>query len=72
MRPVTLSVLRGGKQFDCSLMAVKPLNAHELRALPWASFPGWSDTNVTLLHPAPMEQIQASATQIFNTLGAPV
>jgi regulator of sigma E protease len=25
---------------------------------------------VTLLHPAPMEQIQASATQIFNTLGA--
>ena len=69
VRPVTLSVLRGGKQFDCSLTAVKPLTptncGPSLGILSW-----WSDTNVTLLHPAPMEQIQASATQIFNTLGA--
>jgi regulator of sigma E protease len=38
---------------------------------PLLGIAGWvGNTNVTLLHPTPVEQIKTSAGQIFNTLGA--
>jgi regulator of sigma E protease len=69
VRPVTLSIKRGDAQFDRTLLAVKPLSptssGPSLGIISWQA-----DTNVTLLHPKPFEQIQASAAQIFNTFGA--
>ena len=66
VKPLTLSVKRGGEQFDRTLLAVKPLSptnsGPSLGILAWQA-----DTNVTLLYPKPVEQIQASAAQIFNT-----
>jgi regulator of sigma E protease len=69
VQPVVLTVKRGSKQFDCTLLAVKPIQ-------PTNSNPSLGllelgdETNVTLVHPSPLEQIQASAGQIFNTFGA--
>jgi regulator of sigma E protease len=69
VRPLTVTVQRDGKEFDRALVAVKPLSpansGPSLGILSWQA-----DTNVTMLHPKPMEQIQASAMQIVNTLGA--
>lgn len=68
-KPITLSVKRGNEQFDRTLLAVKPLSP--TNSGPSLGIVSWqADTNVTLLHPNPMEQIQASAGQIFNTFGA--
>lgn len=69
VRPMTLSVVRDGKSFECTMTPVKPLvptnSGPSLGIVSWRA-----DTNVTMIYPAPMDQIQASATQIFNTLGA--
>jgi regulator of sigma E protease len=69
VRPLTLSIVRDGKQFDRTITAVKPLSpansGPSLGILSWHA-----DTNLTMLHPRPLEQIQASAMQIVNTLGA--
>jgi regulator of sigma E protease len=69
VQPVVLTVKRGGGQFDRALIAVKPLQ-------PTNSPPSLGlielgdETNVTMLHPSPLEQIQASAGQIASTFGA--
>jgi len=69
VKPLTLTIRRGSEQFDCTLTPVKPL-------LPTNSFPllgilNWQgDTNVSLVHQSPLEQIKISAGQIFNTFGA--
>jgi len=69
VKPVTLSVKRGDQQFDRILLAVKPLSP--TNSGPALGIVSWqADTNVALLHPSPIEQIQASAGQIFNTFGA--
>jgi len=69
VKPITLSVKRGSEQFDRTLLAVKPLSP--TNSGPSLGIISWqADTNVTLLHPNPIEQIQASAGQIFNTFGA--
>jgi regulator of sigma E protease len=69
VKPVTLSIKRGTDQFDRTLLAVKPLSP--TNSGPSLGIISWqADTNVTLLHPNPIEQIQASAGQIFNTFGA--
>ena len=69
VKPVTLSVKRGGEQFEHTLLAVKPLSP--TNSGPSLGIVSWqADTNVTLLHPKPFDQIQASAAQIFNTFGA--
>ena len=66
--PVTLTVKRGSEQFDKTLLAEKPLK-------PAASGPSFGivawqgNTNITLVHPSPVEQIHSSAMQIFATLG---
>ena len=69
VKPVTLSIRRGDEQFDRTLLAVQPLTP--TNSGPSLGIVSWqADTNVTLMHPKPLEQIQASAAQIFNTFGA--
>jgi regulator of sigma E protease len=69
VQPVVLTVKRGSEQFDRTLLAVKPSQpANSSPALGLIELV--DETNVTLLHQKPFEQIQASAAQIFNTFGA--
>ncbi len=69
VKPLTLSVRRGGEQFDRELLAIKPVQPKN--ASPKLGILSWQgDTNVLLLHPSPLEQIQVSAGQIVNTFGA--
>ena len=67
--PVTLfTVRRGTNNFDLALLAEKPLqptNAPPSFGIVWQV-----DTNITLAHPRPLEQIQSSAETIFATFGA--
>jgi regulator of sigma E protease len=69
VKPLTLSIRRGGEQFDRELLPVKPVQPKN--ATPMLGILSWQgDTNVMLLHPSPLEQIQVSAGQIVNTFGA--
>jgi regulator of sigma E protease len=69
VKPLTLAIRRGGEQFDRELLAVKPLQPKN--AAPMLGILSWQgDTNIMLLHPSPLEQIQVSAGQIVNTFGA--
>jgi regulator of sigma E protease len=69
VQPVVLTVNRAGKQFDSTLLAVKPLQpTNSPPSLGLISL--GDETNVTLVHPSPFDQIQASAGQIFNTFSA--
>ena len=67
--PVTFTVKRGNEQFDHTMLAVKPLqptnSAPSFGILSWLG-----DTNVTLAHPNPWQQISDSSSQIFSTVGA--
>ena len=59
----------GAEQFDRTLLAVRP--QQPTNAYPLIGILSWlGDTNVTLVHPSPMSQIEASAGQIFSTVGA--
>lgn len=67
--PVTLSVKRGNQQFDRTLLAVKPLqptNSPPLLGIISLQVA----TNVSLLHPSPLDQIQTSVGQIMGTFQA--
>jgi len=69
VKPLTLTVRRGGEQFDKTLTPVKPVQP--ANAYPLLGITAWQgDTNKTLVYPSPAEQIKASAGQIFNTFGA--
>jgi regulator of sigma E protease len=69
VRPLTLTVRRGGEQFNRELLPVKPLLP--TNAFPLIGIMSWQgDTNITLVHPNPLDQVSASALQIFNTFGA--
>ena len=69
VKPLTLTVLRGGEQFEKTLTPVKPLQP--TNAYPLLGITAWQgDTNKTLVYPSPAEQIKASAGQVFNTIGA--
>lgn len=68
-QPVTLTVKRGDRQFDRTLLAVKP--AQPTNSAPLLGILGWQgDTNTTLAHPSPLDQIKDSVDQITGTLGA--
>jgi len=68
-QPVTLTVKRGGEQFDRALLAVKPLQPKD--SYPMFGILSWQvDTNFLLVHPDPLEQIQSSVGQIVGTIGA--
>jgi regulator of sigma E protease len=68
-QPVTLTVKRGNEQFDRTLLAVKPFQPKGYN--PLLGIMSWqADTNVMLVHPDPLEQIQSSVGQIVGTIGA--
>jgi regulator of sigma E protease len=66
--PMRLTVRRGGEEFEKVLTPETPIqpagSPPSLGILSWQA-----NTNVTLAHPGPWEQIEASATQIVATLG---
>ena len=67
--PVMFTIRRGAEQFDRSLLAEKPLTPTNLP--PSFGILSWQgNTNKTLIYPGPWEQIEASAGQIFATVGA--
>jgi regulator of sigma E protease len=69
VKPLTLTIRRGDEQFDRTLLAVKPLQPTNVP--PLLGIISWKgDTNFTLVHPNPWDQVCASATQIFSTVGA--
>ncbi|MEI6074116.1 MAG: RIP metalloprotease RseP [Verrucomicrobiota bacterium] len=69
VKPLTLTIRRGSAQFDRTVLPVKPLQP--TNAYPLLGIMSWQgDTNISLVHPSPLEQIQVSTSQIFNTLGA--
>jgi len=68
IEPVTLTVQRGTNNFDLPLLAARPIqptNAPPSFGIVWQV-----DTNITLAHPGPLDQIQSSAGTIFATFGA--
>jgi len=68
-QPVTLTVRRGTEQFDRTLLAAKPVQP--TNAYPILGIMAWrGDTNTTLAHPNPVEQIRDSVGQITGTIGA--
>ena len=68
-QPVTLTVKRGNSQFERTLLAVKP--AQPTNSTPLLGILGWQgDTNSSLVHPSPVDQIKESVGQITGTIGA--
>ncbi len=67
--PVSFTIRRGPEQFDRTMLAEKPLTPTNLP--PSFGILSWQgNTNKTLVYPGPWEQIEASAGQIFATIGA--
>ena len=67
--PITLTIKRGSEQFDRTLLAVKPLQP--TNSPPLLGFVSLQvETNETLAHPSPFEQIQTSVSQIMGTFHA--
>jgi len=68
VKPMRFTVVRGNETFDRTVMPEKPLSP--TNSGPSFGIIGWQgDTNVSLSHPNPLEQVRASAGQIFATLG---
>jgi len=69
VRPLALTIRRGNVMFDRTLLAVRPVQPTNsnpsLGILAWGA-----ETNFMLVHPRPLDQIQASVGQIFGTLHA--
>ena len=69
VKPVTLTIRRGEEQLERALSAEKPIKPAD--SGPSFGITAWlGNTNVTLVHPTPQEQIRTSAGQIFATLSA--
>ena len=69
IKPLTLTVQRGNETFDRTITPVLPLSP--TNAYPLLGILAWQgETNTTLIHPSPVEQLKMSAGQIFNTFGA--
>ena len=66
---VVFTIKRGTQQFDATILAVKPMQPTNT-GLSFGITAYQGDTNVTLAHPSPMDQIQASAGQIASTFNA--
>jgi regulator of sigma E protease len=67
--PMTLTIKRGQEQFNRTMLAVKPLqptNSPPLIGILSLQV----ETNINLLHPSPLEQIQTSVSQIAGTIHA--
>ena len=69
VKPMALTIRRGNQQLDFTVTPAKPLQPANAR--PLLGILSWQgDTNLMLVHPKPWEQVSASATQIFSTIGA--
>ena len=69
VKPLVLTVRRGSETFERTVTPVKPVTP--TNSYPLLGIMAWQiDTNTTLVHQNPLEQIKISATQIFNTFGA--
>jgi regulator of sigma E protease len=67
VKPVTLGIRRGQEQFECTLLAEKPIKP--TNAPPVFGLALWfGSTNETLSYPNPIDQIRQSAGMIFATL----
>jgi regulator of sigma E protease len=67
IKPVTVTVRRGAEEFERVLSPEKPLKPE--KSGPLYGIIAWQgNTNVSLAHPAPTEQIRESASQIYATL----
>jgi regulator of sigma E protease len=67
IKPVTLTVRRGEKEFQRALTPEKPLKPEN--SGPLFGITAWQgNTNISLAHPAPTDQIKESASQIYATL----
>jgi RIP metalloprotease RseP len=66
--PVTFLIQRGTNTLDVVLTAEKPVKPDN--AKPSFGFVLMGNTNVTLAHPNPREQIHSAGSQIFNTIKA--
>jgi regulator of sigma E protease len=66
--PVTVTVHRGMDNFDLTLRAAKPIQP--TNATPSFGIAWQVDTNTTLAHPSPLDQIRESVGQITGTIGA--
>ncbi|MGN6642865.1 MAG: RIP metalloprotease RseP [Verrucomicrobiota bacterium] len=66
--PVAMTIERGGERLEKTLTAEKPLTPKD--ANPSFGIEWLVNTNMTIAHPTPLHQIQDSANQIFNTIGA--
>ncbi|MFM1768872.1 MAG: hypothetical protein RJA22_1401 [Verrucomicrobiota bacterium] len=67
--PVTLTLLRDGRNLDVALRAERPLRP--ANAPPSFGIKAWQDrVNTTLIHPGPWEQVKASVNQIVGTFRA--
>jgi len=66
---VTFKIKRGTEEFEKTILAVKPMQpTNATLSLGITAWKG--DTNVSLVHPGPFEQVKASAGQIFSTFSA--
>ena len=69
VKPLTLTVVRGKETFDKTLVPEKPLSP--TNSTPMLGIMAWQeDTNFSLVHPTPLDQIKESVGQIFATIGA--
>lgn len=66
-KPVTLTVKRNGQEFDKTLLPEKPVKPVDSGPLLGITFLA-GGTNEPLSHPNPVEQVEASAGQIFSTI----
>lgn len=69
VKPLTLTIKRGHQEFDKTILPAKPLQP--TNSIPMLGIVSWlGDTNTTIVHPNPLDQINDSAGQITGTLGA--
>jgi regulator of sigma E protease len=67
IKPIKLTIARGAETFVREITPEKPLSP--TNSGPSLGIIGWQgDTNLSLSHPRPLDQVRASAGQIFATL----
>lgn len=66
-KPISITVKRGDEQFEKTLMAEKPVTPED--AKPSFGIMAWQgNTNISMVHPTPGDQIRQSVGQIVGTL----
>jgi len=69
VKPLVLTIHRGNREFDRTLLAVKPVQP--TNSNPSLGILAWGEeTNASLVYPSPLTQIKTSVGQIYWTLRA--